>query len=510
MRCSVLQEQLILPIGATVQHPDGGRYVIEDLLGKGGFGAVYLVKDRRFKERLFALKEVIDPNRRDRERFLFEAEVLKRLHHKALPHVYQVFESKNLKRVYMLMDYVEGRDLAALLKEQPHQRFSLPLVIAIMTPIVDALSYMQSQDPPIVHRDIKPGNIIVPVKGGEAVLVDFGLAKEFVEDRTTTIIRHGSPGYAAPEQYGTGTNPRTDIYGLGATFYTLLTGTVPIDAITRVTANKRIDPLEPAHLVAPDVPWAVAMAIERAMSISSADRFATVEEFWHEFTSHAPRQQVPAPDLAALVAPQSLTVPEQELKRISPRFLSAQRQHLRPRTSKRHILLLVLLALLLTTAIGTSLFWLNWQHDNPFTLPGITHSAAPSTSHSTATSAASPAPSTPTPEVPVYPSLDASYSGRVVDVMTNETTSMFLTHVQQSQGSISGNFKGLGLVGPFEGTVTQAGHLRFTLKVPASATTLSFEGDIKIGGDIVGTFEVLDQHGQRTGESGAWNVSSNP
>ena len=94
--------------------------------------------------------------------------------------------------------------------------------------------------------------------------------------------------------------------------------------------------------------------------------------------------------------------------------------------------------------------------------------------------------------------------------MTNETTSMFLTHIQQSQESISGNFKGLGLVGPFEGTVTPAGHLRFTMKVPASATTLSFEGDIKIGGDIVGTFEVLDQHGQRTGESGAWNVSSNP
>ena len=174
----MLQEQLVLPIGATVQHPDGGRYVIEDLLGKGGFGAVYLVKDRRFKERLFALKEVIDPNRQDRERFFFEAEVLKRMNHRSLPHVYQVFESKNLKRVYMLMDYVQGRDLAALLKEQPNQRFPLPLVVAIMAPIVDALSYLQDQDPPIVHRDIKRANIIVPMKGGEVVLVDFGLAME--------------------------------------------------------------------------------------------------------------------------------------------------------------------------------------------------------------------------------------------------------------------------------------------------------------------------------------------
>lgn len=100
------------------------------------------------------------------------------MNYRSLPHVYQVFESKNLKRVYMLMDYVQGRDLAALLKEQPNQRFPLPLVVAIMAPIVDALSYLQDQDPPIVHRDIKPANIIVPMKGGEAVLVDFGLAME--------------------------------------------------------------------------------------------------------------------------------------------------------------------------------------------------------------------------------------------------------------------------------------------------------------------------------------------
>jgi serine/threonine protein kinase len=91
----VLQEQITLPIGATVQHPDGGRYVIEGLLGKGGFGAVYLVRDRRVKEHLFALKEVIDPSRQDRDRFTFEANVLKRLQHRALPHVYESLKVKN-------------------------------------------------------------------------------------------------------------------------------------------------------------------------------------------------------------------------------------------------------------------------------------------------------------------------------------------------------------------------------------------------------------------------------
>src|SRR5437667_1649030 len=266
---------MVLPIGATIKQTDGGRYIVESLLGKGGFGAVYLVRDRNVKEHLFALKEVIDPNRRERERFIFEAEVLKRLNHRALPHVYKVFEYEKLKRVYMLMDYIEGQNLEILLGEQPERHFSLPLVLAIMKPIVEAVIYLHSQNPPIVHRDIKPSNIIVSTRGGEAVLVDFGLAKEYIEDNTTTIISHGSPGYAAPEQYGSGTSPLTDIYGLGATFYTLLTGTVPSDAISRVIKSKGKggDHLKLANVLEPKIPPEVAQALQRAMSINSADRF---------------------------------------------------------------------------------------------------------------------------------------------------------------------------------------------------------------------------------------------
>jgi len=508
MRCSVLQERMTLPVGATIPHPGGGRYVIEGLLGTGGFGAVYLVRDRRIKQRLFALKESIDPNKRDRERFIFEAEVLKRLNHVALPHVYQVFENEKLKRVYMLMDYIQGRDLEALLKEQPERCFSLPLVMAIMTPIVDALIYLHSQDPPIVHRDIKPANIIVPAKGGEAVLVDFGIAKEYILDNTTTVIRHGSPGYAAPEQYGSGTNPRTDIYGLGATFYTLLTGTVPIDAITRATARRGSDPLVPAHLVAPDVPWAVAETIARAMSISSDDRFATVEEFWQELTGHAPKQQVYAPRSTLSGTPQSLTVPEQELERLRITPSSLQYQPHAPQSRKRNVLLLIFFALLLTGAVGTSLLTLALRHSSPpSTLQRVTRTLAPSTSQLTA--AVSPAPSTPTRGVSGYPSIAASYAGKVLDVLTNENTSMFLTNIQQNRGGISGYFQGLGMVGPFKGSVTPTGHVQFTVKVLSGTTTLAFEGDIKIGGDMAGSFKVLDQHGQPTGESGMWNVSYN-
>jgi serine/threonine protein kinase len=506
----VLQEKMTLPVGATVQHPDGGRYVIESLLGTGGFGAVYLVRDRRVKQRLFALKEVIDPSRRDRERFLFEAEVLKRLNHRALPHVYQVFEHEKLKRVYMLMDYIEGQDLGVLLKEQPGQCFSLPLVMTIMGPVVDALIYLHGQDPPIVHRDIKPANIIVPTRGGEAILVDFGLAKEYVLDSTTAVIRHGSPGYAAPEQYGSGTNPRTDIYGLGATLYTLITGTVPIDAITRATASKRIDPLVPAHLVVPEVPWAIATAIERAMSISSDDRFTTVEEFWQELTSYTPKQQVHAPRLTSPGTPQSLTVPEQELEPMTIVPPSQQHQPPAPHTKKWNAPLPLFLALLLAAVIGTSLLLITMRHgSSPSTTQGVTRSLATSTPRLTVTSAGSP-PSTLTPGAPVYPGIAASYAGTVLDLLTNEKSNMYLTQIQQNEGSISGTFQGLGLVGSFKGTVTPTGQVQFTVTVQTGKSTLSFVGDIKIGGDIVGSFVVLDQHGQRTGESGLWNVATSP
>src|SRR3989440_7317410 len=316
-------EHITLPGGVTVRDPNGDRYVIEGLLGKGMAGAVYLVRDRRMRHNQFALKEVIDPSRQDRARFTFEAQVLKRLEHRALPRVYRVFEHDKLRRVYMLMDYIQGQDLEVLRQEQAEQRFSLSLVLTLLAPVVDALIYLHHQDPPIVHRDIKPANIIVPTRGSEALLVDFGIAKEYVEERTTTVIRHGSPGYAALEQYGSGTTPRTDIYGLAATIYTLLTGSIPPDAITRAIGSKGFDPLEPANLITPDVPWAIAMTIERAMSISSNDRFATVEEFWQELKVNFTQQQVDVPDKASLNTPQPLTFPAQAQARMTstPTFL---------------------------------------------------------------------------------------------------------------------------------------------------------------------------------------------
>src|SRR5690348_8053918 len=194
------------PGGCDSKRPHGASYMVETLLGKGGFGAVYVVRDRRIRNKRFALKELIGQDKLDWECFLFEGELLKRLDHPALPHVYSVFEYKKCRRVYMLMDYVEGRNLNDLRKELPEQHFTLPVALAVLAPVVDALIYLHRQDPPVIHRDIKPGNIIVTAGGGTK-LVDFGTAKEYHSDATTSMVRQVTTGYAASEQYMGGTNP---------------------------------------------------------------------------------------------------------------------------------------------------------------------------------------------------------------------------------------------------------------------------------------------------------------
>lgn len=496
------QEKLILPVGVTIRDTAGGRYVIVGLLGEGGSGAVYLVQDQRVKQRLFALKEVINPDRHERQRFTFEGEVLGRLHHRSLPHVYRVFENDKLKRVYMLMDYIEGRNLEALQKGQPEQCFPLPLALALMSPIVDGLNYLHHQEPPIIHRDVKPANIIVPVRGEGAVLVDFGIAKEYVIDGTTNVIRHGSPGYAAPEQYGGGTNSRTDLYGLGATFYTLLTGVTPPDAITRATSSRGADPLVPANMLTSVVPRAVAEVIGRAMSISIDDRFETVEQFWQELNRNSTEQQVYLTN--GTPSDHALFLPEQNREGIVTDPWQQGRPTLRTGRHSRLIAALVALFIILALAMG---FLVYVSQD--FGPSVALHGGTPSSIHaSTVTTVVSSPVAPSTPVSPIFPSLSSSYAGTILDLLAGEKTPMYLTNVQQSQGKISGNFQGLGLVSTFKGTITRAGKLHFTMINSSTNQILSFEGTIKTGGDIVGTFAVLNQDGYQTGESGLWNVAS--
>ena len=368
----------ILSPGTIVQD----QYVVEELLGRGGFGAVYRVRDQDVPEQLFALKEIVDPSGQDQDRLIHEWKLLQQLHHPALPRVYRLFNGEQGDRTYLLMEYIEGTNLEILRRQLPEKSFSLSEVFVIMAPIIDALAYLHRQQPPIIHRDMKPANIILTTTGDKTVLVDFGIAKEYDPDGTTTTLRHCSPGYGAPEQYSTGTDTRTDIYGLGATVYTLVTGLVPADALHRMTqlGNTGMDPLEPVNQIVPAIPPFVAAAIHRALSLRSGDRFSTVEQFWQAL--HAPQ---PSPVLlsspAMFAEPSAATL---QVGRGSP-VAFPQKQLRSFRSRGLGLLLLVLLVLVIGIGLGMG-FW--------SAVAGHPGSASPLTPQHTATAA----PVTPDPK----------------------------------------------------------------------------------------------------------------
>lgn len=496
--------QATLSVGSVIKD----RYIVEDLLGKGGFGAVYLVRDSRVRGNLFALKEVIDPNKEERERFAFECEVLKRLDHAALPRVYRVFEDNKNIRVYMLMDYVSGPNLEILRQRQVGKRFSLPHVMKIMGPIVDAVGYLHRQQPPIIHRDIKPANIIVPDEDTESVLVDFGIAKEYEQDSTTTAVRRCSPGYGAPEQYAHGTNLRTDIYGLAATFYALLTGVVPTDALYRLTqmGSKDTDPLEPIQQLAPDVPQHIADALHRAMAINSNERFATVEEFWQALNAY------PIAEPSVTIIPEVASL-QQRIEDIPTKYISptgaiapypvvsraAEASHPRRRGMLSALLaLLALLALVVGVTFGTGLFrGLSFGQVPPATAtpkPAVTPTSRPTSTPTTAPPTATAGTPPPTTVPPVYPVLGKFYGGQVTNTFAtpNVSSPITLSSMTQNNANISGylTIQSTALQGSgyFTGTVSTNRSIYFVVNSYAGHDPLAFSGTIQSNGSMSGTY----------------------
>ncbi|HSQ17203.1 MAG TPA: protein kinase [Anaerolineales bacterium] len=248
------------------------RYRIVKLLGEGGFGAVYRAWDVSLKKAV-ALKENLDISPEAQRQFEREATVLAGLTHTNLPRVTDHFVIPGQGQ-YLVMDFVEGMDLATLVQSQgavtPAQ------AIPWMLQIAGALEYLHAQPSPIIHRDIKPANIRIRLDGS-AVLGDFGLVKVYdARLRTTIGARAVTPGYAPPEQYGQGTtDPRTDLYALGATLYTLLTGSEPPESVQRMAGT----PLTPPHQLNAQIPVATGRVIERAMALQPNQRYQTVTEF---------------------------------------------------------------------------------------------------------------------------------------------------------------------------------------------------------------------------------------
>ncbi|HEU5370453.1 MAG TPA: serine/threonine-protein kinase [Ktedonobacterales bacterium] len=248
------------------------RFRVKKLLGYGGYGNVYLVEDELvFPGNQFALKESLSSTISEQRQFTREAKWLMSLEHPNLPRVAEQFEWNG--RPYFVMAYVAGENL----EDRVDRMGPLPedQVLAWMLPICDAVAYLHEQKKPIIHRDIKPGNIIVS-KDGRPWLVDFGIAKQVHAGsrKTTRAARAVSGGYSPLEQYTRGgTDVRSDIYALGATFYHLLTGICPPEAPDIASGVARLPNVRQVHS---RVSRQAELVVMRAMSQKPEDRYQSV------------------------------------------------------------------------------------------------------------------------------------------------------------------------------------------------------------------------------------------
>jgi serine/threonine protein kinase len=312
-----------IPSG-TILH---GRYRIERVLGSGGFGHVYLAVNIETNQQC-AVKEYLVTGTSGQEQLQHEAKVLSQLHHPNIPAFLDAFMSQG--RYFVVLNYIEGHDLTDLLRMARQRNTFIPIaqIMQWMLAICDAVMFLHSQHPIVIHRDIKPDNIRI-TSNGTAVLVDLGNAKAVADGaRTLFFIRHqGTPGYAPPEQYpgGAGTDARSDVYALGGTLYFALTGQEPPSVSTRnqyvqqhrpdlpslqerlaenppennpeanalrqfrlgVTKPGKPAPRHSYHLaqlgtLPPDLLNQLNMVIQRAMALKPKDRYQYVADFANE------------------------------------------------------------------------------------------------------------------------------------------------------------------------------------------------------------------------------------
>ena len=263
-----------------------GRYRIRERIGQGGMGNIYLADDLRLEGRQCALKEVEHDRtvsskllKEARQQFLHEATVLARLDHPNLPKVSDFFSVG--PRDYLVMDYIPGKDLRAKMLDAKQNNIFLAEenVLGWANQLAEALTYLHSQTPPLVHRDVKPSNLKI-TPNGVLKLVDFGLVKALVPDEMTiTVIQgRGTALYTPLEQYGGDglhTDIRSDLYAYGCTLYHLLTNTPPVDARQRFLHPES---LPPPRKINPAISSRTESAILWAMELHPDDRPGTAEE----------------------------------------------------------------------------------------------------------------------------------------------------------------------------------------------------------------------------------------
>lgn len=250
-----------------------GRYRIIGAIGRGGMGSVHLAEDARLGGKLRAIK-LTKPLPEEREAFIAEARLLGRLQHPHLPQIVDYFPPDRSGVACIVMDYVAGETLGERWA-QMGGHIPYPTLLRYMLQLCDVLRYLHAQDPPVVFRDLKPGNVLIDARD-RAILVDFGIARLYRAGADSDTLRLGTPGFAAPEQLkGEQSDARTDLYGLGAVVYYLLSG--GSFAYGR-NPRAKLDRLVPPRF---------ADLLERLLAERPEDRPASADELFRELEALA-------------------------------------------------------------------------------------------------------------------------------------------------------------------------------------------------------------------------------
>ena len=254
------------------------KYEILSLIGEGGMSRVWLARDQRLNK-LWAVKE-IGRTARDAnnvvvvQSLITEANLMKRLDHPALPRIVDIIEDG--KTIYVVMDYVEGESLKKVMRDLGHPMAEKD-VIEWGIQLCDVLEYLHTRTPPVIYRDMKPSNIMLR-DDGTVKLIDFGIAREYKEDRTSDTQILGTKGYAAPEQFShtMQSDARTDIYSLGVTLWSLVTGLLPSEVPT----------LYPIRQINPGLSEGLEHIIARATRQDPAERYQSCAEMRYDLEHH--------------------------------------------------------------------------------------------------------------------------------------------------------------------------------------------------------------------------------
>jgi len=325
------------------------RYRVLRILGQGGMSSVYHAIDENIGIPVAVKANLVLTDDYSRQ-FQREANILATLRHPNLPRVNDYFHIPGQGQ-YLVMDFIEGEDLRERIERL--DQLSERETILIGAAICDALMYLHQRQPPVIHRDIKPGNIKITPEG-HIILVDFGLVKLLENNQqTTTGARAMTPGYSPPEQYGTGrTDERSDIYSLGATLYAAITGVIPEDGLSRLTGKEKLTPIRKIRSGVSD---RLASIIEKSLELESEKRFQTAHEFRSALLDAGNMTSIP-PETNLLTPPPKRNSEKQVIQTgISQPLVSIPLS--RPNPSKKNKLFLFLFPIFLLLSIFSGIYF---------------------------------------------------------------------------------------------------------------------------------------------------------